>query len=365
MNTTTGNFRGRGRDVGIHAQPDFQRFKNTLTLQQAYRRPPLFDFIIDNSHKQAILGRPVETAADNVAFYAKAGYDYVQASVYPPVVELGQAVAAQKNKEHTASHGTSQAVIQSFDHYKSKRWSWQPVAEGDLTAIEPALRNLEQTAAAVPESMRVLFHTADVFTFAWEMIGFTELCLASFEQPDWLEAVMQSLGDAVRNCVRESIRRVGDRIGAIIYSDDIAYTEGLMLCPDFFRKMLFPIINDIVDMGRAIDAPLIYHSDGRLYDVFDDLAAIGVRGVQPLEPKSMEPLQIKNRWPGKFCLLGNIDLDMMSRGSPDQVRAYVRNKIDTLNVGGGYMPGVSNTVPYYVNLDNYITMIQTVYEYGE
>ena len=237
MSTTTSG----GRDVGIHVEPDFQRFKNTLLLQQAYRRPPLFDFIIDQHHKQAILGRPIETAADNVAFYAKAGYDYVEAGVHPPVVRLKEAVTRQRESQHAVSHSSSQAVMTSFDDFKARRWSWQSVEEGDLTAIEPALQRLEQTAAALPDSMRVLFHTADVFTYTWEMMGFTELCLASYEQPRWIEAVMESLANAARNCVRESIRRVGGRIGAISYSGDIAYTQGLVLAPAFFRPRFFPL----------------------------------------------------------------------------------------------------------------------------
>ena len=118
-------------------------------------------------------------------------------------------------------------------------------------------------------------------------------------------------------------------------------------------------------LGATVGAPLIYHTDGRLYEVFDQLAQIGVRGIQPLEPQSMDPLEIKRRWPGRFCLMGNIDLDLMSRGTPSEVEAHVRDRIDTLNVGGGYMPGVSNTVPYYVKFENYMRMIQTVYSYGE
>jgi uroporphyrinogen decarboxylase len=77
----------------------------------------------------------------------------------------------------------------------------------------------------------------------------------------------------------------------------------------------------------------------------------------------MEPLEIQKRWPGKFCLLGNIDLDLMSRGTPDQVEALVREKIETLGANGGYMPGISNTVPYYVNYNNYIRMIETNHSY--
>ena len=110
--------------------------------------------------------------------------------------------------------------------------------------------------------------------------------------------------------------------------------------------------------------PFLYHTDGRLYDVLDDLARVGVNAIQPLEPKAMDPLEIKRRWPGKFCLCGNIDLDLMARGTPDEVERHVRAKIERLNVGGGYMPGVSNTVPDYVKFENYARMIETVFSYA-
>ncbi len=98
--------------------------------------------------------------------------------------------------------------------------------------------------------------------------------------------------------------------------------------------------------------------------MLDTLAEIGVQGIHPLEPKSMDPLEIKTRWPGSFCLLGNIDLDLMARGTPEQVRSHVLQRLDRLNPGGGFLPGVSNTVPEYVKFENYRCMIETVYSYG-
>jgi len=349
----------------IEPNPDFQRFRNTLLLTESYRRPPLFDFLIDGSHKARVLGRPIETAADDAAFMARAGYDYVQVSLYAPTDEIRRAAAAQQSEQSADSHGSDFHLIESLEQFRGKRWSWQPVAEGDLSVQQPKLDYLARAAEAVPDSMKLLIHVADTFTTAWEMIGFTEFCMATFDQPRLIREVMDSHGQATLNTLARGLEIAGDKAGALMYSDDIAYTEGLMLGPQFFRQFLFPLIGKIADLGRRYDLPLIYHSDGRLYPVFDDLHAIGVRAIQPLEPKSMDPLEIKQRWPGQFCLLGNIDLDLMARGQPDDVECHVRDKIDRLNATGGYMPGVSNTVPPYVKFENYIRMIETVHRYPD
>ncbi|MCC6683221.1 MAG: hypothetical protein IT445_20180 [Phycisphaeraceae bacterium] len=347
----------------IDARPNFDRFLDTLLLRRGWRRPPLFDFHVHRDHKAKMLGREVATAADDVAFYAMAGYDYIQHTVRIPHEELAHADAQQR--QGAASHSGSFHLIDNLAQFQSQRWSWQSVAEGDLSPVQSRLDDLELVAEALSPGMKILLHTDDVFTFTWEMIGFSELCLASYEQPELIDAVMSSLAAASGHITAEALRRGGDRIGAVMYSDDIAYTEGLMFGPDFYRRYLFPHLKDLSDLAATLGAPFIYHSDGRLYDVFDDLSAAGVRAIQPLEPKSMDPLEIQRRWPGKFCLLGNIDLDLLSRGEPDAVEREVRDKIDRLNVRGGYMPGISNTVPYYVRYENYVRMIETVYGYPD
>jgi uroporphyrinogen decarboxylase len=347
----------------IAIDPDFSRFQDVLLLRRAWARPPQFDFHINKVHKAAVLGRPAETGADLVEFFTVAGYDYVQVSVYMPQPELVAAQSAEKAGGGADSFSSLACVIESREHFRSKRWSWLDLAEGDTRPIQNQFDLLMQVADALPDSMKIVLHGADVFTFLWQLIGFNNLCYAIYEDPDYIVEVMDSLAEAQYHAYRRAIELAGDRIGAIFFSDDIAHGAGPFMSPDFFRKRLFPTMRRYADMGKAIGAPFIYHSDGKLYPVMDDLVELGVRGIQPLEPKAMDPLAVKERWPGRVCLMGNIDLDLMARGTADEVEAHVRDKIDRLNVGGGYMPGVSNTVPDYVKLENYIRMIETINSY--
>lgn len=346
----------------IKGEPDFGRFLDTLLLRRAYRRPPVFDFHVAKEHKARWLGREVKTPADDVEFWRQAGYDYVQCTVFVRAEELDAAIGA--NQGLAASHGSELGVIRSLEHFRSRDWSWQSAGRGDLSGVRDRLEWLRELARVIPSRMKIVLHTADVYTLAWEMIGFGAFCLASLEQPEYVGEVMQSLADAQLNAARAAAEIAGDRLGAIFYSDDIAYTEGLFLSPAFYREALFPVMRRFAEIGRSFGgAPMIYHSDGRLYDVLDDLHGVGVRGLQPLEPKSMDPLRIKRDWPGRFCLMGNVDLDLMSRGTEEEVEAQVRERIERLNEGGGYMVGVSNTVPQYVRFENYRRMLETVYSY--
>ena len=63
--------------LNIKPEPDFERIKKALLLQGRSDRPPLGEFSIAKSIKEAIIGRPLVTADDEIEFWIKAGYDYI------------------------------------------------------------------------------------------------------------------------------------------------------------------------------------------------------------------------------------------------------------------------------------------------
>jgi uroporphyrinogen decarboxylase len=163
------------------------------------------------------------------------------------------------------------------------------------------------------------------------------------------------------------IRTVADmaHVGAIWYTDDLAYTEGLIVSPQVYRRHLFPWMRKIKAVCRERDLPLLFHSDGDLWEVMDDLIEIGVNALHPIEPKAMDIAEVKRKVGGKLCLIGNVDLGYtLTRGTPAEVRAEVRERIRTCGPGGGYCVGSSNTVTNYVPLANYKAMIEAAKEFG-
>ena len=55
---------------------------------------------------------------------------------------------------------------------------------------------------------------------------------------------------------------------------------------------------------------------------------------------------------------------MLARGTREQVRAQVRKNIAEAWTGTGYCAGSGNSIPEYVNFDNYVAMLDAVREFG-
>jgi uroporphyrinogen decarboxylase len=78
----------------------------------------------------------------------------------------------------------------------------------------------------------------------------------------------------------------------------------------------------------------------------------------------MDLAEVKRRVGDRLCLLGHVDVDLLSRGTTDEVRAVVRRNIRIAGANGGYCVGSSNSIPEYVKYENYIAMLEAAREFG-
>jgi uroporphyrinogen decarboxylase len=79
----------------------------------------------------------------------------------------------------------------------------------------------------------------------------------------------------------------------------------------------------------------------------------------------MDFVQLKRKYAGRLCLMGNINLDStLCLGTPDDVVEEVKVRLRTVGPGGGYCCGSSNSIPEYVPLENYRAMIGAIQEFG-
>ena len=94
----------------------------------------------------------------------------------------------------------------------------------------------------------------------------------------------------------------------------------------------------------------------------DRIIDCGVNALHPIEPKAMNIAEVKKRYGNQLCLIGNIDVDLLSRGTTTEIRDNVHENVEEVGKDGGYCVGSGNSIPEYVKLENYKAMIDTVKE---
>ncbi len=340
--------------VNIKPDPDFCRLRKTLLLEGKADRVPLFDFNVHPSIMEKVIEKPLQTAEDEIDFWAGSGYDYIQIRLKP------HSLAPISSKTVSSSHGN----LKSMKQLMHEKFEWTGFYMNEWSMDDYNLTYLHDLKSKMPDSMKFIAHAADIFTRSWIAMGFEDFCYALYEDPDLIAELFRQNAIAEIRMLNVLVDNFGDKIGALFYSDDLAYTEGLMVSAEVYRQYLWPYLRKLFSVAKKLNIPIISHTDGRLWDVFDDFYELGVNGIQPLEPKSMDLVELKQKRGHQFCLMGSIDIDVLSRGTENEINNMVRERIRMLGHNGGYTVGTSNTVPDYININNYKAMIEAAYKYG-
>jgi uroporphyrinogen decarboxylase len=96
-------------------------------------------------------------------------------------------------------------------------------------------------------------------------------------------------------------------MGALI-ADDIAHNKGLMFHQVQLRKNFFPSLQRLVAEISAMKIPVLFHSDGNVNKVLDDIIDAGFDGLQGIESAAgMDLGVIKRKYGTRLCLWGNLD----------------------------------------------------------
>ena len=344
----------------MRPDPDYNRLLTALRGGQA-DRVPLLELIVDPEMRAACLGRPIQTLQDDIAFWRLAGYDCF--AVYPGSPSMWFFLDEQRADTiiadaHTATgrrRWASEGGGLILDWADLERYPAPSIDDIDFSTFEAA-------GPLLPPGMGLIGAWGDIFTYTWDAMGFTEFSYALYERQEFVAHLFNALGRLALQIVERML--AWETVKAIWYSDDIAYRSGFLISPDVYRRYLFPWLTQIGDLCRQANRPLLFHSDGVLWDVMDDLFRCGVSALHPIEPISMDIRQVKQRYGDRLAIVGNVEVDTLARGTPEQVRQQVRFLLREIAPGGGYCLGSSNTVPNYARLENYRAMVEEARQLG-
>jgi uroporphyrinogen decarboxylase len=335
--------------------PSFSRL--VTALERGWPdRVPMFEVTIDEEAKEAFLGKPLNDLETDLEFYLKAGYDYIS---------LGRRIAgfpgiwqpARRDNYYDAQRsvgkGAMKGPVKDWDDFKAYNW---PKPE-DLD-----FRILDDVVPILPQGMKVVRYMGPVFQMVWMLMGFENFCLKLYTDPGLVDAVFEKIWEVVRAEVDDAVER--DVIGAIEYGDDIAIKSGLMVSPEFLEDKLWPKMDYIARACRKRGIPLIYHTDGDVGQVVERIIDLGVDALHPIDPTGMDIYDLKPRVEGRLCVIGNIDVDLLTVGRPDEVVEDTKEHLRRLAPGGGYVVSTSNSVTRNMKPENYRAMLDTVLTYG-
>ncbi|MDQ1301820.1 MAG: Uroporphyrinogen deCOase protein [Chloroflexota bacterium] len=202
------------------------------------------------------------------------------------------------------------------------------------------------------------------FDHAWLLRGIDQFMMDMIANPPLAEALLDRVLALLRNTVRQY---VAAGVDIIIWGEDVGTERAMMISPGLWRRMIKPRFHSMIRAAKEINPDVViwYHSCGYIEPIIPDLIEIGVETLNPIQPETMDPAQLKARYGDRLAFWGGVSVQRtMPFGAPEQVRAEVKERIATVGRNGGYIIAPAHTLEPEVPWQNVLAFVEAALEYG-
>jgi len=199
------------------------------------------------------------------------------------------------------------------------------------------------------------------------LMGMEEFYINLLENPAVAKSIISHLLEIYKDVYSMFLDAVGQFVQMVEVGDDLGGNDNLLISPEMYREFIKPAELELYSLihQKAPDAALFHHTDGAVFELLPDLIEVGVNVLNPVQTssKGMEASRLKDTHGNSLVFHGaveNIEGDV----NPDEIIAEVKQRIDALSSGGGYVLSCCNHM-IDVTPENIITMFKTAREYGQ
>ncbi|MCC7353433.1 MAG: hypothetical protein IT330_06700 [Anaerolineae bacterium] len=229
---------------------------------------------------------------------------------------------------------------------------------------EEARRLREETPYAV-----VALGYLSTFEQIHVMRGLENWLLDLVGDSEFALALLRKVTDLMISGVIPYLEAIGPYIDLITFSDDLGSQQGPLISPKMYRKMVKPFQAEVIAAIKArSQARIFFHSCGNVYPLIGDLIDIGVDVLNPVQVSAGDmgdTARLKREFGDRICFCGGIDTQsVLPRGTPEEVRAEVRQRIKDLAPGGGYFLAAVHAIQPDVPPENVCAMFDEAMKAG-
>ena len=196
------------------------------------------------------------------------------------------------------------------------------------------------------------------------LMGQSLFAYAIYDAPEDLERV---LGVIVDNSVATAKVAAEAKISPLFFiGDDMAYKGALMFSPQYLRRTFIPALRRVCEPLNNAEIKVIFHSDGYVMEILDDMIDAGIDGLNPIEPiAGMDIGFLKKRYGKNLILVGNVDCSqVLPLGTVEQVVEATKECIRQASPGGGHFIGSSSEIVPSTPVENVLAFYQACHQFG-
>lgn len=160
-----------------------------------------------------------------------------------------------------------------------------------------------------------------------DLFGMEEYFVKMLTDPEIVQAATNRVCEFYYEANERFFAAAGELVDGFFFGNDFGCQKGLVCSPRDLDTFIFPWFRRFADQGHQHGYQVVVHSCGSVHGLIPRMVEAGVDCLHPLQARArdMEAERLAGDFQGKLAFLGGIDTqDLMTNGTPDQIRADVR-----------------------------------------
>jgi hypothetical protein len=189
--------------------------------------------------------------------------------------------------------------------------------------------------------------------------------------PDSMRRYYEYTGEQayLQNTVIVAAIKENDLAPFVYSGQDICFNEGPICSPDLLREIYFPYLKQAVEPLISNDIRIIWHCDGNILPILNDLIDLGVSGFQGFQEESGVRLEnmvkVRTKWGKKPIIWGSVSVTTtLPFGTVEDVKKDVERCFDVAAPGGGFVLASTSSILPETPLENILALYEHGIEYG-
>ena len=231
----------------------------------------------------------------------------------------------------------------------TEAWRWE--------ALEAEVKSL------LDQGYWVVGGVGSLFEPAWYLRSQEQLLMDTYLNPEFAAYLLDRMAqDLEYKAIR--LARLG--VDAVGCGDDMGHERQLFMRPDQLYEWILSRWERILGAAKAIkpDLKVDFHTDGCSEEMVPDLMALGVTAINPVQPECDDPEHLKQTFGSKLVLKGTLSSWVLTFGSPQQVKAEIKIRMETGKRWGGVVITPNNQPDTNTTHANFRAFLDACEEYG-
>lgn len=184
-------------------------------------------------------------------------------------------------------------------------------------------------------------------------------------EPALAAALIRKVTEYLFPAIARLCREAGESFDIFYIADDFCTARGPLISPVMFKQYIKPYLARIADIVHAHGKKFLLHTCGAVRTLLPEIIEVGVDLLEPIQTSAagMAVEGLKSDFGARLAFYGSIDLiNVLSQGTPEDVRREVLKNFRVLGAGGGFIVGPGHTyIQPDVPLQNILAMYETAY----